>query len=159
MFQFEYLNKQKMKNQDLFQELFSEFIKELPNEFNYGLEIRNPNYINRSYFEFITENSIVPVLLQGYYMPSVVEVYNKWKDRILNQKTLVVRLHGSERDNIEKQTQKKWNKIVNPLDEELKEVAEILREMLMRGADIYLNVNNHYEGSAPLTIKRIQEYL
>ena len=28
-----------------------------------------------------------------------------------------------------------------------------------RGVDVYVNVNNHYEGSAPLTIERIKELL
>jgi len=32
-------------------------------------------------------------------------------------------------------------------------------ELLDAGADVYLNVSNHYEGSAPLTIERIRALL
>lgn len=28
-----------------------------------------------------------------------------------------------------------------------------------QGADVFVNVNNHYEGSAPLTIERIQKII
>jgi hypothetical protein len=31
--------------------------------------------------------------------------------------------------------------------------------VLGAGVDVYLNVNNHYEGSAPLTIERIEALL
>ena len=35
----------------------------------------------------------------------------------------------------------------------------VIKELEERKIDVYLNVNNHYEGSAPLTIKKIQEML
>nr|NIR09555.1 DUF72 domain-containing protein [Candidatus Aminicenantes bacterium] len=35
----------------------------------------------------------------------------------------------------------------------------IIKALEERKVDVYLNVNNHYEGSAPLTIKKIQEML
>jgi len=53
IFQFEYLNKQKMPNQITFQEQFSTFIKKCPKVFNYCLEIRNSNYLNEGYLHFL----------------------------------------------------------------------------------------------------------
>jgi hypothetical protein len=35
----------------------------------------------------------------------------------------------------------------------------MVHDLLGRGVDVYVNVNNHYEGSAPLTIERIQRVL
>lgn len=33
------------------------------------------------------------------------------------------------------------------------------QRLVAEGADVYLNVNNHYEGCAPLTIERIEGML
>jgi len=72
---------------------------------------------------------------------------------------VIIRLHGPGRQEIEKLTKKQWNTIVSSRDEELKDVAGIVNDIMDKGVDVYLNVNNHYEGSAPLTIERIREFL
>jgi uncharacterized protein YecE (DUF72 family) len=159
MFQFEYLNRQKMKSQGRFQELFEEFIKQLPTSCQYAVEIRNPNYLNESYFEFLNRNGLSPVFLQGYWMPPITEIYPEWRSLILQQEIVVVRLHGPDRQGIEKKTGKQWNQIAAPKDEELAAVADMVKELLGQGVSVYLNVNNHYEGSAPLTINRIKQLL
>jgi uncharacterized protein YecE (DUF72 family) len=35
----------------------------------------------------------------------------------------------------------------------------MVKELVAQGVSVYLNVNNHYEGSAPLTLDRIQRLL
>jgi hypothetical protein len=35
----------------------------------------------------------------------------------------------------------------------------VIRNNLDAGVDTYVNVNNHYEGSAPLTVRRLLEIL
>jgi len=159
MFQFEYLNRQKMPSQDRFQTLFHSFLNELPGDLPYAVEIRNPNYINRSLFEFIKQNRLIPVLLQGYYMPSVLEIYSRRHTYIEESETVVIRLHGPNRKKIEKEASGNWSRIIEPKDVELKDIASMIEKIQSKGANIYLNVNNHYEGSAPLTIGRIQNLL
>ena len=39
-----------------------------------------------------------------------------------------------------------WNKIYIPRDDELKDVIEMIKDLNNRGVEVYLNVNNHYEG-------------
>ncbi|MEJ2722104.1 MAG: hypothetical protein P8181_13345 [bacterium] len=41
----------------------------------------------------------------------------------------------------------------------LRAAARIVRANCARGATTFVNVNNHYEGSAPLTIERFLEVL
>jgi len=159
MFQFEYLNRQKMASQDHFQEQFETFVRQLPTSYPYGVEVRNGNYLNESYFEFLDRNGLSPVFLQGYWMPPITDLYQKWRDLILQQEAVVIRLHGPDRQGIEKRTGKQWNQIVAPKDEELAAIAEMIDDLLDRKVDVYLNVNNHYEGSAPLTIERIRQLL
>jgi uncharacterized protein YecE (DUF72 family) len=159
MFQFEYLNRQKMKSQSHFQELFEAFIQQLSTSYPYALEIRNPNYLNESYFQFLSRNRLSPVFLQGYWMPPITDLYEKWRSLILQQEEVVIRLHGPDRQGIEKKTGKRWNQIVAPKDQELAAIADMVEGLLGRGVNVYLNVNNHYEGSAPLTIDRIKQLL
>ena len=35
----------------------------------------------------------------------------------------------------------------------------MILSLLSRDVDVYVNVNNHYEGSAPLTMRKIQALL
>jgi uncharacterized protein YecE (DUF72 family) len=159
MFQFEYLNRQKMPSQSRFQELFEVFSEQLPTGYQYGIEVRNGRHLNRSYFEFLSRSGLSPVLLQGYWMPPIAGVYEDWRDLIVQHETVVVRLLGPDRKGIEKQTGKHWDQIVAPRDEELVAIVEMVEDLLDRGVSVYLNVNNHYEGSAPLTIERISRLL
>jgi uncharacterized protein YecE (DUF72 family) len=156
MFQFEYLNRQKMSSQRRFEELLEAFSEQLPAGYQYGVEVRNGKYLNRSYFELLGRNGLSPVLLEGYWMPPVTRVYEDWGDLIAQHETVVIRLLGPDRKGIERQTGKRWNQIVAPRDEELAAIVEMVEDLLERGVNVYLNINNHYEGSAPLTIERIR---
>ena len=72
---------------------------------------------------------------------------------------MVIRLHGPDRSDIEKKSGGNWDKILEPKDKELQDIAEIVRNLLERKMDVYVNMNNHYEGSAPLSIKRLQKFI
>jgi uncharacterized protein YecE (DUF72 family) len=157
MFQFEYLNRQKMPSQQVFQERFGAFLEQADDRYQYAVEIRNPNYLNKSYFDFIKNRSLGHVFLQGYYMPAVVQVYREFKD-LLSDFT-VIRLHGPDRGGIEERSGGKWNVILEPHDNQLREISRVIGELLDRKMDIYVNMNNHYEGSAPLSIKRLEKFL
>jgi len=71
----------------------------------------------------------------------------------------VIRLHGPGRAEIEEQTGGMWDKIVEPKDDGLKATADIVMQNLKARVDTYVNVNNHYEGGAPLTIQRLLDIL
>ncbi len=159
MLQFEYLNRQKMASQGRFLDVLSAFVEELPRGYRLGLEIRNPKYLGESLFEFMLRYQLVPVLLEGYWMPAVTDVYEDWRSLLCPHKEIVVRLLGRDRQGMEKQTGKQWNRIVAPEDEQLAAIVEMVEDLVAAGVDVYLNVNNHYEGSAPLTIERIRGML
>jgi uncharacterized protein YecE (DUF72 family) len=159
LFQFEYLNREKMKSQERFQELLEEFVTEIPSSHTYAVEVRNAKYLNGAYFTFLKRNGLSPVLLQGYWMPAVVEVYEQWRGEIAEHEVVVIRLHGPDRQGMERRTGKQWDQIVAPKDEELRATVEMAEDLVGQGVDVYINVNNHYEGSAPLTIERIRGLL
>jgi uncharacterized protein YecE (DUF72 family) len=157
MLQFEYLNKHKMKSQHDFQLQLANFCDKIVRNYLWGIEIRNPNYLNKTYFEFLKEYDLIPVFLQGYYMPPIFELIEKFID--LLPKTVVIRLHGPDRKGIEEKSGGEWNKIIEQKDVELEKLVYIISLLLSKQIDIYINVNNHYEGSAPLTIKKIEKLL
>ena len=157
MFQFEYLNKQKISGLTEFLDRFESFIGSIDNKYIYGVEIRNPNFLKKPFFEFLEKNNLAMVFLQGYYMPPIWEVFNEYKDQI--KSTAVIRLHGPDRSGIEKKTGSIWNQIVEPKDDELDKIAMIIHYLKNKKVDTYVNVNNHYEGSAPLTISKINTLL
>jgi uncharacterized protein YecE (DUF72 family) len=159
MFQFEYLNHMKVGSQAEFEDAFGAFVEELPAGYSYALETRNPNYLHDSLFGLMERLRLTPVLLEGYYMPSVAGLFEAWRARLERLGTVVIRLHGPDRASIEKQTKKRWDRIVAPKDDALAGIATMVDGLLHAGVDIYVTVNNHYEGSAPRTIERLQERL
>jgi uncharacterized protein YecE (DUF72 family) len=157
--QFGYLNQQMMDGQGDLQKRLGVFLNQAPVGYAYALEIRNPRYLNELFFEFLLTSGVSPVFLQGYWMPPIVSIYEQWRPLILQQEQVVIRLHGPDREGIEAKTGKRWDRIVEPRDEELESVAAMVEDLLDQGVDVYLNVNNHYEGSAPWTIDRLRALL
>lgn len=146
-----------MANQQVFLDRFAEFIKCLPREYIYCVETRNPNYLNSRYFDFLAEHDLHHVFLQGYYMPPIFDVYRMHRGQIAD--LTVIRLHGPDRKAIEEQTGKDWSQVVLPKDREIEQLAGMLADLASRDVQSYIYVNNHFEGSAPRTISRIQESL
>ncbi len=157
MLQFEYLNRQKMPDRSLFLDRLAAFLDGCPKELLIGVETRNPNYLNRAYFDVLAAHHAHHVYLQGYYMPPVWETAAAEGPR--TDGVSVIRLHGPDRKGMEERSGELWDRIIEPRDDELRAITALVQAMLSRGVDVFLNVNNHYEGSAPLTIERIRQML
>ena len=157
MFQFEYLNKQKMPSRDAFLERLGAFIEKAPAGYMYAVESRNPNYLSKAYFDFLRERKLAHVFLDGYYMPPIGDVAGKHE--VQTADFSVVRLHGPNRKDIEAQTDSIWNRIVAPQDQGILSAVDIVKRNAEKSITTYINVNNHYEGSAPLTIERFLDAL
>ena len=157
IFQFEYLNKKKMATNTAFFEQFQMFAEYLPKGFTYCLEIRNPNYLCSEYFSFLSASNLHHVFLHGYYMPAIFAVYDEYKELLGD--LAVIRLHGPDRKDIETQSKNKWNQIIAPKDSDLARLKEMITSLRNNGVKTFLYVNNHFEGSAPRTISRINEML
>jgi len=157
MLQFEYLNKQKIPAQDIFLVRLAEFLDAIPRDFPIGIESRNPNYLNPKYFSLLEKNGVHHVFLQGYYMPPVRDIFAK--SGAPSSGTTVIRLHGPDRKGIEEKTGGSWDRRIEPRDDVLQDVVEMTNVLLSQDVDVYLNVNNHFEGSAPRTIAHLRELL
>jgi uncharacterized protein YecE (DUF72 family) len=157
IFQFEYLNKDKMASKKQFADLLGQFLAYLPADFPYAVEIRNPKWIDADWFDLLREHRAAPVLLQGYWMDDVASMLDKFGDKIGD--SLCIRLHGEDREGMEERTGEDWSKIVRPKDEEIEQIAGSIKYQYKNGKRIFVNINNHYEGSAPLTIDKLLRHL
>lgn len=155
MFQFEYLNREKMSSQAAFQERLGTFMSQLPSEYSWCIESRNPNWLNGQYFTFLRDRGLAHVFEQGYYMPPVIDIYRRHEDLLTG--TSVIRLHGPNRAGIEEQTGKQWNRIADPRDADLDALAAVIKSLKKRKSNVWVFVNNHFEGCAPLTIERLRQ--
>jgi uncharacterized protein YecE (DUF72 family) len=155
MLQFEYMNAQKISGQAEFLAKLGAFVDTVPRTLPLAIEPRNPSWLNERYFRFLADHDLSHVFLQGYFMPPLWQSYERYAP--LLRGPVVVRLHGPERAGIEKATGERWDRIVAPKDEELDRVVAMVNDMRGRSLTVYLNINNHYEGSAPLTIERLRE--
>jgi uncharacterized protein YecE (DUF72 family) len=157
MFQFKYLNKTKMPSKEAFFDKLHEFFTRAPQGFCYAIECRNPNYLSPEFFDYLRRDGLGYVFLEGYFMPPMADVYRKWDTR--NDAATIIRLHGPDRPGIEERTGAAWNRIVDPKPQSLAAAAEIVRANVPLGRRTFVNVNNHFEGSAPLTIERFLKLL
>lgn len=155
MFEFEYLNKTKMPSLAAFFDLLGPFLSSLPEGFNYAIETRNPNYLTKEYFDFLKSHNTGHVFVDGYYMPPVYGVFEKFGTTSLTSNSVVVRLLGSDRQGIEKKTRKHWTEVVDPRDKTIREISELVKKLIPKKFDVYANFNNHLEGSAPLSIAKL----
>jgi len=156
MLEFEYLNREKMKSLDCFLDALDAFLRFVPQETPLAIETRNGNYLKKEYFQFLKEKHVMHVFSEKLYMPHIYEVYEKFGNLLIEKS--VMRLIGGDRGEMEKKTNKQWNEIVDPKDE-IEYIADMAKDMIDRGFGVTINVNNHYEGSAPLTMEKLSSWL
>ena len=166
MLQFEYLNRQKIPDRSIFLDRLGEFLVRCPKDVAIGVESRNPNWIDRRWFALLEEHGVAHVYLQGYYMPPVWEIAARSGQEAKGAgrdggggHVTVIRLHGPDRKGMEERSGLRWDRIVEARDEDLKRIAGMAGGSLSQGVDVFLNVNNHFEGSAPLTIEKLVRML
>jgi uncharacterized protein YecE (DUF72 family) len=165
MLQFEYLNKQKMSDRNAFLTVLEDFLSSLPEEVRkntppwFGVEIRNPQYYSRDFFFLLSRYGISPVLLHGYYMPPVYQTVARYAEVIGTSAPVVIRLHGPDRQEMDRLSGKRWSRIIRPMDNEIPKIVETVHALQNRGIETIINVNNHYEGCAPLSIQKLLEQL
>ncbi len=157
MFQFGYLNRTMFAGRSAFLDSLQHFFTLLPDGIPYAVEIRNPAWMDSSYFKFLKEMQVGPVLLSGYWMDGIETQLERAESNVHDP--FCIRLHGEDRTAIEQACSGNWNRILENHDQELMAVAPRIVKLAQQGKVIYVNVNNHYEGSAPMTILKLVDYL
>ena len=153
--QFPYLNRETVPSKEAFFDRLGAFFRALPADLPYAVELRNPKWIDATWFDLLRELKVAPVFLQGYWMDDTTTTIDRFADGLGPR--VCIRLHGEDREGMEERSGESWDRIIRPKDSELRRVAVSITKIF--GREIYINVNNHYEGSAPLTIERLEALL
>jgi len=156
MLEFEYLNRDKMPSLSQFLNQLEDFFKSIDRSTCVAIETRNKNFLTREYFELLKGYGVSHVFSEKLYMPPIVEVYERFSGYLAGP--CIIRLLGGDRMVIEKKTGDNWNSIVEPKAEKPL-IVDMVKDMLSAGRLVSINVNNHYEGSAPLTIAWLTDHL
>lgn len=154
--EFEYLNRDKMPSVDQFLDRLGGFMSSIPSGIPLAIETRNKNYLTKGYFEFLKKHDLAHVFSEKLGMPHIYDVYEEFGE--LLGETVIIRLLGGDRKAIEEKTKGIWNKIVEPKDD-LQKIVDMSVKMQHDGKRLIISVNNHYEGSAPLTINTLRKLL
>jgi uncharacterized protein YecE (DUF72 family) len=103
-------------------------------------------------YHFCEERGLGFVFLEGYYMFHIGDVFARWDTS--PAAFTVIRLHGPDQAGMEQGAGGVWNQVYAPKLKGLQAAADIVRFNTARSFQTLVNVNNHYEGSAPLTAER-----
>ena len=129
------------------------FLKGLPKEFKFALEIRNRNWISWDFVELLRDHSVAFALVAQAWMPPI--------DRLARALDIVTgdfayaRFIGDRKD-IEAKT-KKWDNLIEDKTSEMTVWTDELRKIVNKGVRTYAFFNNHYAGFAPGSVKLFED--
>ncbi len=154
--EFEYLNKTKMPSRQAFMDRLGVFLSEVPKDIPLAIECRNGQWLDEAWFSFLARAGAACVLSEKQYLPPIADLASAF-GRLLGP-AVVVRLLGGDRKAMEEKTQNRWDEIVEP-QPQLPRIAAALKDLAGEGRTVLVDVNNHFEGSAPKTIERLKGFL
>lgn len=154
--EFEYLNREKMPSLDSFLGALETFLSRIDRKLPLAVETRNANYLKEEYFQFLKKHNLAHVFSEKIYMPPIVEVYARFGHLLSDR--VVVRLLGGDRKAMETKTGNRWDALVEEKPD-LPKLVDMFKEIDASGRLLNVYVNNHYEGSAPLTIDKIRRIM
>jgi uncharacterized protein YecE (DUF72 family) len=153
LLQFGYFNKKAFVGVNDFLARLRPFLKKVPKDHKFAVEIRNKNWLVPQFVEALRERGVALALIDQSWMPRPSAWFEKF-DPITADFTYVRWL--GDRKGIEEQT-KVWDRIIVDRRAELSEWAEILGKVHKRRIQILAFANNHYAGYGPGTVEQFQD--
>jgi len=153
LLQFPYFNRNAFSSREPFDRLLRPFLKALPKEFKFALEIRNKNWISWDFLELLRDHSVAFALVAQAWMPGI-DTLAKALDLVTGD-FCYARFIG-DRKEIESKTQK-WDKLIEDKSTEMMVWADELKKIVDKGVRTYAFFNNHYAGFAPGSVKQFEE--
>ena len=135
------------------------FLDQLPQDFRYAIEIRNPGLLSPAYQRVLERHSVAHVYNHWSSMPPLAEQHTQL-GRFTAPFT-VLRLLTPLKLSYEaaKKRTEPYTKIVEALPAMRRETVELVRKAVAEGRRTYVLVNNRSEGNAPLTIQALTDHL
>ena len=149
VFQFPSFDRWKFPKQDGFLAVLTPFLKKLPSDHKFVIEIRNKNWLNDRFADTLRDHNVALALTDTSFVPRPWEMKEKFD--LITADFTYVRWLG-DRKGIEKQTTT-WDKAIVDRHEDLTNWVEIFRQFVSRNLKIFAYANNHYAGHGPNTVK------
>jgi uncharacterized protein YecE (DUF72 family) len=149
LLQFGFFNSTVFRGVNDFLARLKPFLKRLPKDHKFAVEIRNKAWLVPQFIETLREHGVALALVDQSWMPRPAQYFEKL-DPITADFTYVCWL--GDRKAIEQQT-KVWDKIIMDRSGELSEWTDILGKVFKRNVQIYVFANNHFSGFGPATVE------
>lgn len=153
LFQFGYFNKAAFPGVKEFLARLVPFLKKLPKEYRFALEIRNKTWLVPQFVETLREHHVALALVDHVWMPRPKQLFAKLDP--ITADFAYVRWIG-DRKGIEEKT-KTWTELILDRRADLAEWVEVLKPLAKRKIQILAFANNHYAGYGPGTIEQFRE--
>jgi uncharacterized protein YecE (DUF72 family) len=150
VFQFPSFDRWKFPKQESFLAALIPFLKKLPANHKFVVEIRNKKWLDARFADVLREHNVALALTDTSFVPRPWEMKEKFD--LITADFAFVRWLG-DRKGIEKVT-KTWDKQVVDRREDLTNWVELFRTFVARNLKIFAYANNHYAGHGPATVKQ-----
>lgn len=145
-----------------FLERLDTFLSHLPKDFQYSIELRNPEFLVTKYFEILNKHGVTHCFNHWHYMPSLKEQMLKAaKAGGLQAGFYICRIltpRGMSYQQAVKAFQP-YDRIQKPDEEMRKDVIRLAKRALERAVQAFVIINNRSEGCAPQTIELLRNRL
>jgi len=155
LFQFGYFNKSAFKSGAEFLARLKPFLKKLPKDRQFALEIRNKGWLNAVFASILRDNNVALTLIDQSWVPRPWELKEQF-DMITSDFTYIRWL--GDRKGIELKT-KVWDKTIVDRTAELEQWAKIVRKVHQRKIKVFAFANNHYAGYGPATVEMFRKII
>jgi len=151
--QFPFFSSAVFKSRTDFLDRLIPFLKNLPQDHKFALEIRNMEWLDAQFAGVLRDFGVALVLQDQSRMPSPKELSQRF-DPITTDWTYIRWL--GDRKGIERMTTT-WDKAVIDRTIEIRSWVDVCYEIVRRGVKVFGYANNHYGGHAPATIRQFRQ--
>jgi len=134
------------------------FLCDLPSEYSYAVELRNPKWLTDDFFALCRTHKVAATLVDRVHMPHGEQLLKDFN--AVTAPFSYIRLLGDRRA-IEKRTKqehtKQWQREVIDHSESLTKWATVLLKLHQQQIRTYVFANNHYSGHGPTTIRHLEK--
>lgn len=151
VFQFPSFDRWKFPTQDHFLAVLIPFLKKLPTDHKFVVEIRNKKWFDAKFAGVLREHNVALALTDTSFLPRPWEMKEPFD--LVTADFSYVRWLGDRRA-IERQT-RTWDKTILDRTEDMKHWVGIARQLIdqRKIRHLFLFANNHYAGHGPDTIR------
>ena len=149
VFQFPFFDRWRFPKQDSFLGVLTPFLKRLPADHKFVVEIRNKIWLDARFADVLREYNVALALTDTSFMPRPWEMKEKFDP--ITADFAYVRWLG-DRKGIEEQTTT-WDRTVIDRTGDLKNWVEVFKSLVSntKVLEIFAYSNNHYQGHGHIT--------